>query len=215
MIIDVKDLAIGYNKELIKNINFKLNKNDFLVVIGENGVGKTTLIKTLIGLVKPIEGNIEYYLDKKELGYLPQNTVRKNVFPATVKEVIVSGNIKDVSNFKNLLKGLNISHLKDKNISELSGGELQKVHLARALIGKPKLLILDEPSSSLSEKSRTNFYDLLYKINNEFNTAIIMISHDLSSVIDIASHILLLSDESSFNRVEDFLTNNKCECENE
>ena len=188
----VKNLSVSYGKnKVIDSANFAINEQDFVCVVGANGSGKSTLIKAILGLIKPVSGKIIFGNDikRKTIGFLPQDTKTDLNFPATVIEVVLSGTLgrlgvkafyrrEDKDNAEKALKQLNILELKNHSFSNLSGGQKQKVLLARALAATSKILILDEPSNSLDYKSRKEFYNTLKKLNKSGLT-IIMITHDL------------------------------------
>jgi zinc transport system ATP-binding protein len=210
-IIEINNLTLGYEKhKVINKINFDLFDNDFLCVVGENGSGKSTLIKGLLGIIKPMSGKIKFNdLKQNEIGYIPQDTSVDKHFPASVFEIVLSGTLNKV-NFLSFykkeqkekaieaLKKLKISNLKDKSFSSLSGGQRQKVLIARALCATSKLLILDEPSNNLDYESRIELYDILKDINKDNNIAIIMITHDLDHSNLIGKHILSLKEDNFY-----------------
>lgn len=222
-IISCHHLSIGYEgKQIVKNINFDLVEKDYLLIIGENGSGKTTLIKTLLGLIKPLKGKIKFNnLKTNEIGYLPQINYAKKFFPASVLEVVMSGCLnnkkfltfytkKDIEIVNMNLKKFKIEGLKKRNFGELSGGQQQKVLLARAMCASSKVLVLDEPSTSLDKKSVTDLYNLINQINKE-GTIIIMISHDLEKSLKDANKILEINEENIFFGVkEDYVGEIKC-----
>ena len=182
--IKCQNLSVGYAGEtLIENINFEVHEHDYLCIVGENGVGKSTLMKTLLGLVDKKEGNVEFgkNINRKEVGYLPQQTALQKDFPATVMEVVLSGNLSKIA----LLE-----EKKNSFIYELSGGQQQRVLLARALCATEKILFLDEPTTGLDPQVTKEFYDMLKELNKK-GMAIIMVSHDLS-VLEEATHVLYL-----------------------
>ena len=192
MLFEVKDLTLGYEDGIvIKDISFTVNDKDFIIVTGKNGAGKSTLIKGILGLIKPMGGSIIFNseLNRKLIGYMPQETKVDSSFPASVYEIVLSGTINKLGLYpfykkelKNkaidALKILNIYNIKNKSFADLSGGQRQKVLLARSLCATDKLLILDEPSNNLDQLSREEFYLLLMKLNKELGITIIMISHD-------------------------------------
>lgn len=222
-IISCHHLSIGYEgKQIVKNINFDLEEKDYLLVIGENGSGKTTLIKTLLGLIKPLKGKIKFNnLKTNEIGYLPQINYAKKFFPASVLEVVMSGCLnnkklltfytkKDIEIVNMNLKKFKIESLKRRNFGELSGGQQQKVLLARAMCASSKVLVLDEPSTSLDKKAVIDLYNLINQINKE-GTIIIMISHDLEKSLKDANKILEINEENIFFGVkEDYVGEIKC-----
>ena len=218
-LIDIKNLSLGYDGNIVlKNVNLKIEENDFICVVGPNGSGKSTLIKGILGLIKPISGTITFNnLKQNFIGYMPQETKVDSNFPASVLEIVLSGtlNKKSMSLFytkedkklaiKNL-KILGIENLKNKHFSELSGGQRQKVLLARSLCATSKLLILDEPSNNLDSKSKKNLYDILTNLNKNYNITIIMITHDLDHNNLIGNKILSLREDDIFyGTTEDFI----------
>ena len=218
-LIDIKNLSLGYDGNIVlKNVNLKIEENAFLCVVGPNGSGKSTLIKGILGLIKPISGTITFNnLKQNFIGYMPQETKVDSNFPASVLEIVLSGtlNKKSMSLFytkedkKLAIKNLKIlgsENLKNKHFSELSGGQRQKVLLARSLCATSKLLILDEPSNNLDSKSKKNLYDILTNLNKNYNITIIMITHDLDHNNLIGNKILSLREDDIFyGTTEDFI----------
>ena len=207
--ITCKNLAIGYDgKVLLKDINFSVESGDYLYIIGENGSGKSTLMKTLLNLQQPISGKILYGAGVKsnEIGYLPQQTVIQKDFPASVKEIVLSGcqnrvgmrpfyNMSEKKCASEMMEKLQIANLGNQCYRELSGGQKQRVLLARALCATKKILLLDEPVSGLDPKVTEEMYRLIEKINCEDKITIIMISHDIKAAMNYASHILHIGEE--------------------
>lgn len=196
-ILELKSLTVGYDDKIVlKGVNLIVKENDFLGIIGPNGGGKTTLLKVILGIIKPIDGEIfPYGNDRCIVGYLPQINKIDNKFPIPVKEVVLSGlmshkkifgryNSENKKRADELMSQMGIIHLKNKNIGELSGGQLQRVFLCRAIISDPQLLILDEPDTYVD----SNFEGELYEILDQLNThmAIIVVSHDVGT---ICSHV--------------------------
>ena len=214
----VENLSIGYeNNPVLTNLSFSVEKGDYLAIVGENGAGKSTLIKTLLGLLKPISGKIEFHdeLNKKEIGYLPQQTVVQKDFPASIYEVVLSGFIskmglrpfyskEEKAIAKDNIEKMGLSNLLNRSYKELSGGQQQRVLLARALCATSKLLLLDEPTAGLDPKVTSEMYDLIEKLNNEGIT-IIMISHDISAAIKYANKILHIGSEIFFGSKEEYV----------
>lgn len=209
-IIEVKNLYAFYeNRQVFENIDFTVTEGDYLCIIGENGSGKTTLMKILLGLDIKHTGRVELKgFKKREIGWLPQKTQHQNNFPASVREVVMSGFAgqgifgarynkvqKDRAN-KNM-QLLDIKGIAEKSFSELSGGQQQKVLLCRALCAAKKVLLLDEPVTSLDESAAEEIYSLIRKLNDS-GLAIIMISHDINRAVSEAKHILCLSDIACF-----------------
>ncbi|MBQ1802172.1 MAG: metal ABC transporter ATP-binding protein [Lachnobacterium sp.] len=208
--IECNDLSLGYDgKSIISGLNIKINKGDYLCILGENGVGKSTLIKTLLGLQSPIDGEIVFDdgLKQYEIGYLPQQTRIQQEFPATVWEVVLTGTLKkekwnlfyskqQKELAKSKLEELGIWNLRKKSYRNLSGGQQQRVLLARALCATTKVILLDEPVTGLDPIVTKEFYKLLKQINKKGIT-VIMVSHDMS-VVEYASHVLFLSREKTY-----------------
>ena len=206
MEIICKNLAIGYNNNPIhSNINLTISAGQYICVVGENGAGKSTFMKTILGLLPSIEGSITYgeNLSKLDVGYLPQQTQAQKDFPASVYEVVISGclnkvglrpfyNRKEHQLANEMLKKLNIENLRKKSYSELSGGQQQRVLLARALCATNKVLLLDEPTAGLDIATTTEFYKLIKTLNNEGIT-IIMITHNLNDVIADADYVFCIN----------------------
>ena len=204
-----KDLSVGYDGNIVsQGINFNLEAGDYLCIVGENGAGKSTLMKTLLGLIPKLSGEIEYGedLSKSDIGYLPQQTLLQKDFPASVREIVLSGHIgKGSLHYSRIQKQIaresmeymSISNLANKCYMDLSGGQKQRVLLARALCATSKLILLDEPVTGLDPKVTTDFYNLVKKLNDD-GISIIMVSHDIDSSIKYASHILHIAEKQLF-----------------
>ena len=215
-LIEVKDLKIGYEGHIVLDkVNFNIEDGEFVVIVGSNGAGKTTLIKALLGLVKPINGSINFNGLKQEfIGYMPQETKVDSNFPASVYEIVLSGTLnktlfytkKEKKLALDNLKLLGISDLKDKSFQELSGGQRQKVLLARSLCSTDKLLILDEPSNNLDRESKKDLYEIITELNKKNNITIIMITHDLDHGNLIGNKIISVTDGTVISEsTEDFV----------
>ncbi|MCL2798473.1 MAG: ABC transporter ATP-binding protein, partial [Firmicutes bacterium] len=194
----------GYDgKKVVEHITFSVNAGDYLCIVGENGAGKSTLLKTLLRLIPPLSGDFFTGdgLAPTEIGYLPQQTPMQRDFPASAREIVLSGFLNR-SGFRPFYKRaeklfaqktmakLGIAHLENSCYRELSGGQQQRVLLARALCATQKMLILDEPAAGLDPKAALDMYDIIQKLNREEGITVIMISHDLKSAVEFASHIL-------------------------
>ena len=194
-IIELKGISASYNGDaVLAEVNLKIREGDFIGVIGPNGGGKTTLLKVILGLIKPTGGEIVFNTDKirrNKIGYLPQMAEGDNNFPVSVRDVVLSGlmiikghNARmtrgDRIKADNVLNELGIYHLRNKSLNNLSGGELQRVYLCRALIGSPKLLLLDEPGSFVDTSFEQGFYDKLKELNK--TVTIMMVSHDVGTI---------------------------------
>lgn len=197
-LVKIDNLSFGYDKTpVLEKVNLSVFEKDFLGVIGPNGGGKTTLLKLILGLEKPSQGKISFGRDlngrKKPIGYLPQVRYIDRKFPITVMDVVLSGSImlgkkksKVEINEKamQLLQDMGLTEIRKKAIGELSGGQMQRVFLCRALISEPKLLILDEPDTFVDNRFEGELYEKLLKLNKEI--AIILVSHDVGTIV---SHV--------------------------
>lgn len=218
--ITCKNLKLGYKDQVVAtDINFTVEKGDYLYVIGENGAGKSTLMKTILRLMKPLSGEIlfEDGLKPFEIGYLPQQSLAQRDFPASVWEIVLSGNLSRIGHRffyskrekiraeENLMR-LGIFDLKKKCYRELSGGQQQRVLLARALCSTEKLLLLDEPVSGLDPKVTEEFYSLVNVLNKNGIT-IIMVSHDIYAVENEAEKVLHIGEKGQlfFGSKKDYL----------
>jgi zinc transport system ATP-binding protein len=207
--IEIKDLTVYYNNTCaLSGINLTVAKNDFLAIIGPNGGGKSTLVKSVLGIVKPQNGEIKIFGQRPEkytvpIGYVPQFSHSIHDFPIMVIDVILTGRLqrgtglfhryskKDYEIAENMLDKLNITHLKDRQISELSGGQFQKVMILRALATEPELLLLDEPTANIDNDSKTQIYEFLKEINR--SVTIILITHDTAAISSYVKNVACLN----------------------
>lgn len=197
-IIQIEKLQASYEKKtVLSNASLIVYEKDFLGIIGPNGGGKTTLVKSILGLHRPDRGSIRFYKDGKEvnqinMGYLPQYNSIDKKFPISVYEVIRSGLSKQKSIFRKfsteqhqsvqqMISRMGLEGLENKAIGELSGGQLQRALLGRALVSNPEVVILDEPNTYIDKRFETKLYSLLEEINKE--RAIILVSHDIGTVL--------------------------------
>ena len=217
------NLSLGYEgREIISNLSFHVNAGDYLCIIGDNGSGKTTLVKTILGLNKPIEGEVIFGegLSRTDIGYLSQRTDIQKDFPATVSEIVLSGCLSHMKHrffyskedkrmaMENMEK-MGISNLAKTCFANLSGGQQQRTLLARALGSTGKIIFLDEPVSSLDPEATEEMYEIVNDLNKKDNITIVMISHDIRNVEKYASHVLSISDKSSYGTIEEFLEGEK------
>ena len=194
-LIDIKNLSVNYNGNIaLENVNLQIFSDDFIGVIGPNGGGKTTLVKAVLGLVKPSRGEVRKAFNGSRagnIGYLPQVQKIDYKFPITVRDVVLSGLVDGRTMFRKDGKGLirkvdetlenmGIWHLAKKAIGSLSGGERQRVMLSRSIIASPELLILDEPSSFVDNKFEGELYEKLKELNEKM--AIVLVSHDIGTI---------------------------------
>ena len=201
-VIVISDLSVNYGSNcVLSDISIKIKKGDFLGVIGPNGGGKTTFLRAILGLVKPSSGSI--ILDagspparQPKIGYVAQYTNFDRTFPITVFDVVLMGLMdksrlffhryteEDKEETVRIMQQLDIAGLKERQIGQLSGGQMQKTLIARTLLQKPDILLLDEPTANMDAVSRTRIYDVLKDLNKEIT--IVVVTHDMSFV---SSHV--------------------------
>ncbi|MBR0466949.1 MAG: ABC transporter ATP-binding protein [Clostridia bacterium] len=218
-LLTCEKLCLGYdNNIIVKDLSFSVNDGDYLCIVGENGSGKSTLMRTVLGLQNPISGDIIFGegLKKNQIGYLPQQTQVQRDFPASVWEIVLSGCIgqmgfapfytsKQKKTADEAIKKMGIEHLKNRCYRELSGGQQQRVLLSRALCATENMLLLDEPVTGLDPKVTADMYELIDKLNKEYNITIIMISHDIDAAVKYASHILHIGKKVFFGTKAEYL----------
>ena len=219
-VIELKNIRFGYgNNLLLKNVSFTLPERGFYALLGENGAGKSTLIRLLLGELSPIEGKdtelrlfgkqAAVFHDWKKIGFVRQNGFSDYTnFPATVEEVIGANVYPGIGHFlftsaarrekreavSRALSMVEMNSFRRRLIGKLSGGQQQRILLARALVTGPSLLILDEPTAAMDEKSSERFYQLLKKIQSERGVSILMVTHDLLAAKRYADQSLWLRD---------------------
>jgi zinc transport system ATP-binding protein len=198
-LFEMHSLSASYGTlTVLEDVNFIVNESDFIGVIGPNGGGKTTLLKVILGLLKPSNGTIIFnnaVLNGNRIGYLPQMSTGDVNYPVTVTDIVLSGlmiqkgiisgmTVADKIKASKVIDDLGLKDLAGATINELSGGQMQRVFLGRAIIGDPKLLLLDEPGNFVDATFENDFYEKLKELNNRM--AILMVSHDIGT---ISSHI--------------------------
>lgn len=210
--ITCKDVTFAYeNQTVVSDLDFQVNAGDYLCIVGENGTGKTTLMKGLLGLKKPSGGEIVFGdgLKNTQIGYVPQQDAVQKDFPASVYEVVLSGCLNargwkpgysaaDKKRARENLELLRIGELKNRSFQELSGGQRQRVLLARSLCATHRLLLLDEPTTGLDPVAIEEFYALMDQLNEKHKITILMVSHALREAVEHADHILHLSHKGHF-----------------
>lgn len=208
----IRNLRAGYHgSEALRDVTFSVNRGDYLGICGPNGSGKSTLVKVILGLVAPQAGEIsllgtprDSFKEWRCIGYLPQGLQFFNPhFPATVDEVIRLGRLsgksfprrfgrEDTLAVERTMDWMGIGHIRGRMIGELSGGLRQRVLLARALVNEPELLVLDEPTTALDPETRESFYRLIYEMNRERGTTVLLVTHDTATIGKYATHLLYL-----------------------
>jgi zinc transport system ATP-binding protein len=196
-LLELRNMSAGYDRKVVlSDVNLTVNPDDFIGVIGPNGGGKTTLLKTILGLLQPIKGEIVFNEsmrkgDHHHIGYLPQVNRIDKKFPITVFDVVRSGLMskkrlvgrysrEENERTTDLLQKMGIYAQRKKAVGELSGGQLQRVLLCRALVNRPKLLILDEPNTYVDNKFERELYERLRILNKDM--AIMLVSHDVGTI---------------------------------
>lgn len=211
-LIKCENVSIGYEGQtVVRELNFSIEEGDYLCIVGENGSGKSTLVKSLLGLKSVEKGKILFGdgLRQNEIGYLPQQSDSQKDFPASVFEVVLSGRLNsrgirpfytrsDKKQAAEKMEMLGIGNLSGQCYRDLSGGQKQRVLLARALCATKSLLLLDEPVTGLDPIVTGEFYELIRKINRESGIAVVMVSHDIESAVEDATHILHLQEKMLF-----------------
>ena len=212
--IEIKSLKFGYNENLIlKGVNLDLDQGDFAVISGENGSGKSTLIKLILGELKKDHGSIKLFgIDMEDfknfdkIGYVPQvNEAIKVAFPVSAREYVGLNLYKEFSIFKTITKKskskientfstLKIKDLIDRPVNTLSGGQAQRVMIARAMVNNPDILILDEPTVGIDQKSKEDFLDLLVHLNTHHGISILMITHEMDILGDYVDKVFKLKE---------------------
>lgn len=192
-IIEFTDVSFGYGKDtILKDVNLTIDQGEYVGIIGANGAGKSTLMKLILGQLSPDSGQIQVLVDK--IGYVPQVGFQGvNHFPANVEEVVLTGLCKEIGLFHfagkedrkrvvEILETVGMQDYRKRMLSELSGGQQQRVMIARALIIKPELLVLDEPLTGIDQQAGEELYQLLNRLNKELGMTIVMVTHNMEQV---------------------------------
>lgn len=191
--IEVKNMCFGYGKDaILSDVNFIVKRQEYVGIIGANGAGKSTLMRLILGQLTPSAGEVNVYT--KAIGYVPQVGFREvSNFPANVEEIILTGLYKQIGMFrlpgkghkkkvKDVLELVGMTEYRTRMLSEMSGGQQQRVLIARALIGEPELLVLDEPLTGIDKEAGESLYVLLDKLNREYGMTIVMVTHNREQV---------------------------------
>ena len=199
--VELKNITLSYGcRTILRDVNLLLNRGDFMIVSGANGGGKTSLIRIMLDLQKPTAGEVLYYGENsshatirgENIGYLPQKNSLDMSFPISIREVVESGlmNIKTTDSereerVEEMLQSMQLDSLQHRHIGEVSGGQFQRALFARAIISKPKLVVLDEPTSYLDEESTQKLFSILKQLSPD--TTVVAVLHDTSKVLDVAN----------------------------
>lgn len=215
-IIEISNISFSYNdEEIIENVSLSIHRGDYLGIVGSNGSGKTTLLRIILGLIKSKSGfiklfgqNIEEFKDWSKIGYVPQKVINfDNNFPLTVEEVVLMGrygklglfhnvNKRDKQKVEEALKHVDMFDYKDRQIGDLSGGQQQRVFIARALVGDPEIIFLDEPTVGVEKDIKEKFYQLLHNLNEKLNLTIVIVTHDIESMSNEAMHVACMKNRT-------------------
>jgi zinc transport system ATP-binding protein len=213
-LLKLTDVSAAYDgKTVLSHVDLTVYRRDFLGIIGPNGGGKTTLIKLMLGLLKPSAGQIQYYREgdpvaELKMGYLPQYNQIDKKFPISVKEVVLSGLAKEKPLWRRytaeqhertaqMIARMGLEGLERRPIGELSGGQLQRALLGRALVSNPEVVILDEPNTYIDKKFEARLYSLLEEINKE--RAVVLVSHDIGSVLQNVKTIACVNETLDYH----------------
>lgn len=201
-------MVVGYDQHvIIPNVNLLVNKGDFIAITGPNGGGKTSLLRVILGLIKPEYGAVRFYdegrtIEKLNIGYLPQKNAIDHRFPITVEEVVGSGLLKnrfvwnnkltdeENSRVDDILELIGMAQYRNSSIGNLSGGQLQRVLFGRSIIANPSVLVLDEPLSYVDKTFESQFYNIVEELSKK--TTIILVSHEMARIMQMANrHIIV------------------------
>jgi zinc transport system ATP-binding protein len=227
-VVELEKVGVRYSNgfQALVNVTLQVYKGDFLGLIGPNGSGKTTMISVILGLAKPTTGSVKLFGEPlnrrnlKRVGYVPQKTMLSDtIFPSTVFETVLMGRVvhtgllqrygrADYRKVEEELEHLSIYDLRNRKIGELSGGQSQRVLLAKALASDPQLLILDEPTSGVDTRSSSEFYDTLRHLNRDHGIAVMLVSHDIGLVTKLSNRVACLSGGVCYQgSTRDFMNN--------
>ena len=192
ILVKLNGVGLKQNEKwLVKGVSLKVERGKIVTLIGPNGSGKSTTAKIALGIYKNIEGKVEKFTNN--IGYVPQKISIDWTLPLRVKDfMLLTDNLKDDA-LNEALTLTGVKHLKDKNLGNLSGGEFQRVLLARAISKKPELLVLDEPVQGVDFTGEIALYELIKKISEKLNCGILLISHDLHTVMTATDHVVCLN----------------------
>jgi zinc transport system ATP-binding protein len=221
-IVSVDNVSFGYGSSLsLENISFKVNEGDFLGIVGPNGAGKTTLFRCMLRVLDGYKGTISLFGQDirhnknllKRIGYIPQKRAIEQGFPVTVEEVVSFGLVGrqfSKSKVSSAIEDVGLAGYRDRRIDELSGGQLQRVLIAKSLVSNPDLLILDEPTIAVDIESENKFYSILTDLNKKRKMTIVWSSHDLDAIKKLADKVACINKKLFFHgNVLEFFGNEK------
>jgi len=230
-VLEIRNVWFYYEDEpVLKDISLEVEEGELIAILGPNGAGKTTLLKIILGILKPQQGEIKIFRKKieelgderRKIGYVPQNLVPNRKMPIKVSSVVLMGLYRGILKFpgeedrkalKEALEIVEMDHMADRQFNQLSGGQRQRVLIARALVSKPKLLILDEPETGLDPSFHEGFFNLLARIRKVFSTTVLIVTHDVTAVSAVVDKIACVNRELiTHGRPEEVLTGENLEC---
>lgn len=218
-IVEVRNVSFSYGHgDILKDVNINIHKGDYLGIVGPNGAGKTTLLKIMIGLLSPDSGGVtlfgkssDSFKDRSRIGYVPQKATSFDAnFPATVQEVVLMGRYgkkglfrkitpADKAHVKTALSHVGMWDKRSSLIGSLSGGEQQRVFIARALAAEPEIIFLDEPTAGVDSRTQDEFYALLKKLNQDLDLTLVLVSHDVERVVGEVMHVACVNRTLAFH----------------
>lgn len=219
-LISLKNInVIREDKEILKDVNLTINKGDFIAITGPNGGGKTTLLRLILGLIEPTSGSLNFERNLCKIGYLPQKNMVDSHFPLTVREVVESGLIackglskqERQSRVDDTLNTIELAERANQSIGRLSGGQLQRVLLGRALISRPSLLVLDEPLSYIDKHFESHIYRIIARVAGQ--STILLVSHEMTTIASMANRHLLVDRHVEECRAEHHFAASACDDE--
>lgn len=210
-LVSVRDICFSYEAgKVLENVSLEIDQGDYLAIIGPNGGGKTTLLKIILGLLEPDSGSVTWHdrKAKRHIGYVPQFAGFERSFPLSVREVVKMGrlrggklfqsyNAEDLQLVSDTLDRLGLTHVADKPVGALSGGQLQRVLIARALVTDPAILFLDEPIASIDQDSRYALTEILKELNSRI--PIVIVTHDITAFASDVVHIACVNTQLFFH----------------
>jgi zinc transport system ATP-binding protein len=222
-ILSIRDLWVFRDGHaVLEGVNLDLDEGDFLGLIGPNGGGKSTLLKVILGLIKPSKGEVKVFgvapeAARSHVGYMPQKNLFDPSFPVTALEVALMGRFSKAGLFRRYsqadrdaalraLEAVGMKELVNREIGSLSGGEQQRVFVARSLVSEPKLLLLDEPTAGVDAAQQAEFYELLCRLNKKNEITIILVSHDITAVSKYVNKIACLNQRLFYHGSKELTT---------
>lgn len=209
IVVSANQFDVRYGaQEALSGLHFQVERGNFVAILGPNGSGKTTLIKALLGVIPVSSGKLEIFggrpgrIDPARIGYVPQVKTMERTFPALAVELVVSGarrrwparvHAVEKDRATEVLDSVGAAHLAERPLNTLSGGELQRVFLARSLIRRPELVMLDEPAAGIDVAGASDLYELLEQYQSEHSATVLMVTHDWHVAHHHATHVLLIN----------------------